>query len=98
MAEPSIEELTQAVERQHGGSATPLQAVHVKEAFRGQTLWEGDVQVFQISDHPKTNRAYAWSAPIKGSTKRRIYAVLRIAPIDSPQAAVRAAIAAESRK
>ena len=56
------------------------------------------MQVFQISDHPKTNRAYAWSAPIKGSTKRRIYAVLRIAPIDTPQAAVRAAIAAESRK
>lgn len=98
MTEPSIDELTQAVERQHGGTATPLQTVHVKEAFRGQTIWEGDVQVFQISDHPKTNRAYAWSALVKGTTKRRIYAVLRIPPVDSPQAAVRAAIAADSRK
>ena len=93
-----MEELTRAVERQHGGTAVPLESVRVKEAFRGQTLWEGDVQVFQLADHPKTNRAYAWSAPVKGSTKRRIYAVLRVAPIDSPQAAVRAAIAAESRK
>ena len=97
MAEPNIEELTQAVERQHGGTATPLQSVHVKEAFRGQTVWEGDVQVFQVSDHPKANRAYAWSAPIKGTGKHRIYAMLRVPPIDSPQAAVRATIAADHR-
>jgi transposase len=42
-------------------------------------------------------RAYAWSSPIEGSTKRRFFAVLGIPPIVSPLDAVRAAIVQESR-
>ncbi len=33
-------------------------------------------------------RAYAWSSPIKSSTKRRFYAVLHQPPVDSPLTAV----------
>ena len=38
------------------------------------------------------------SWPIEGSTKRRFFAVLHETPVDSPQAAVRAAIVEEYRK
>jgi hypothetical protein len=67
----------------------------VRETFKGQLVWEGVVHVFDLSGHPKATRAYAWSSPIEGSTKRRFFAVLHIPPIVSPLDAVRAAIIAE---
>ena len=47
--------------------------------------------------HPTATRAYAWSSPIEGSTKRRFFAVLHTNRINSPIEAVRAAIVAEQR-
>lgn len=91
------EQLREAVERQHGGTATLVQSVPVKETFEGATVWEGVIHVFDLAGNPKATRAYAWSSPIEGSTKRRFFAVLHIPPIDSPVAAVRAAIVAEHR-
>jgi hypothetical protein len=35
------------------------------------------VQVFDLAGHPTATRAYAWSSPIEGSTKRRFFAVLQ---------------------
>ena len=85
------------VESQHGGTATLVQVLPVKEIFEGQTVWEGIVHTFDLAGHPKAERAYAWSSPIEGSTKRRFFAVLHIPPIVSPLDAVRAAIVAEHR-
>jgi len=97
MGDLTIKELKQAVERQHGGTATFIESVPVKEAFRGQTVWDGVVHVFDLDCHPSATRAYAWSSPIEGSTKRRYFAVLHLGGIRSPQDAVRAAIVAEHR-
>lgn len=60
-------------------------------------MWEGVVQVFEISGNPDAATAYAWSSPVKGSDNRRVFTVLHIPPIGSPVAAVRAAIVAEHR-
>jgi hypothetical protein len=90
-------QLKDAVERMHGGSATLAQSVPVRETFDGKPVWEGMVHVFGLTGHPTATRAYAWSSPIEGSTKRRFFAVLHQPPVDSPQAAVRAAIVAEQR-
>lgn len=97
MQEVNPDELKEAVESQHGGKATLFQTVPVKETFAGDTVWEGVVHVFHLEGHPKTNRAYAWSSPIEGSTKRRFFAVLHVPPITSPVDAVRAAIVAEQK-
>jgi hypothetical protein len=86
-----------AVEHMHGGSAQLAQSVPVREIFEGKTVWEGVVPVFDLTGHPTATRAYAWSSPIEGSTERRFFAVLHQPPVDSPQAAVRAAIVAEHR-
>ena len=92
-----LNELKTAIESQHGGSATLKESVHIKEMFQGTTVWEGVVNIFDLVGHPKSKIAYAWSAPIEGSSKRRYFAVLHAPPITGPQDAVRAAIVAEYR-
>jgi hypothetical protein len=98
MIEVDARQLKEAIESQHGGTATLVQAVPVKETFEDQTVWEGVVHVFDLEGHPKATCAYAWSSPIEGSTKRRFFAVLHIPPITSPLDAVRAAIVAECQR
>src|SRR5947208_11818083 len=88
-------DLQSAIERMHGGAATLSQSVPVRETFEGAPVWEGVVHIFKLAGHPTARRAYAWSSPIEGSSKRRFFAVLHQPPINSPQAAVRAAIVAE---
>lgn len=97
MIEVETSQLKQAVESQHGGTATLAQSVPVKETFQGKTVWEGVVHVFDLAGHPKAARAYAWSSPIEGSAKRRFFAVLHMGAITGPVEAVRAAIVAEHR-
>ena len=82
----------------HGGSAQLTQSVPIRETFEGKTVWEGVVHVFGLTGHPTASRAYAWSSPIEGSTKRRFFAVLHQPPVGSPQAAVRAAIIVEHQR
>ena len=94
MSEVSADELKKAVEAQHGGKATFAQSAPVKEVFGGETIWEGTVHIFNLADHPKANRAYAWSYEMDDG-KRRFFAVLHAPPINGPRDAVRAAIVAE---
>jgi hypothetical protein len=98
MAEVETNQLRQAVERLHAGDARLVQSVPVRESFYGKLVWEGEVHVFDLDGNPKATRAYAWSSPIEGSTKRRFFAVLNIPPITSPSEAVRAAIVQEYRE
>jgi hypothetical protein len=90
-------ELARAVQFQHGGSATFVQSVPVREAHEGQAVWEGVVHVFDLEGNPNATRAYAWSSPVEGSDTRRFFAVLHMGAIKSPLDAVRAAIVAEHR-
>jgi len=94
---PDTSELKQALENMHGGKATLVQSAPIKETFLGKTVWEGIVHVFDLKGNPKATRAYAWSSPIEGSTKRRFFAVLHMGAIKSPKDAVRAAIVVERR-
>jgi hypothetical protein len=91
------EALRTTVGTMHHCKARLAQSVPVSETFEGKTVWEGVVHVFDLTSHPKATRAYAWSSPIKGSDKRRFFAVLHMPPITSPVEAVRAAIVAEER-
>jgi hypothetical protein len=47
-----IEELRDMIQRPHGGHATHVTSVPVKEMLQGRTLWEGVVEIFDLSDHP----------------------------------------------
>lgn len=97
MTEVEADQLREAVERMHGGTATFAQSVPIRETFAEKAVWEGVVHVFDLASHPTATCAYAWSSPIEGSTKRRFFAVLHTERINSPLEAVRAAIVAEQR-
>lgn len=95
--EVSPDQLKQAVESQHGGTATFVQAVPVHESHKGQTVWNGAVQVYDLKDSPSgATRAYAWSYQ-RDNGKRRFMAVLHAGPVTGTWKAVRAAIVAEAR-
>jgi hypothetical protein len=93
-----IEELCDVIRRLHGVESKHVESVPVKETFQGKTVWEGIVEVFELVGHPKASRAYAWSHETDDPKKpRRHVTVLHVAPITSPEAAVRAHIIQEFR-
>ena len=97
MSELEVDQLKQAIESHHGGTATFVNTLPVREHFTGHHVWHCTVHIFDLAGHPNAFRAYAWSLPVEGSNKRRFYAVLHTPVIDSPANAVRAAIVAQHR-
>jgi len=95
--EVETDQLKQAVEKMHGGTATLVQLVPADERNNGKQVWQGVVHVFDLAGHPKATRAYAWSSPIEGSNKRWFFAVLHLGAITGLVEAVSAAIVAEHR-
>lgn len=94
-----IGELRKVIRQLHGCEADHAETVPVKEVFQGQTVWEGEVEVFNIRGHPKARRCYAWAHPTGEDDKgKRYVAVLELPPVDSAQKAVRAAIVDEARR
>lgn len=97
VTEVSTKQLRKAILNLHGCDSSWTGAVRVKETLKGEAVWEGLVQVFDLIDHPKATVCYAWSHAIDDSTKRRFVAVLHQEPVTSPGAAVRADIIQQAR-
>lgn len=91
-----IEMIQRAVEMAAECPAMHLESVPVVEMFREQVMWQGMVEVFAISAHPRAKKAYGWRFEDNGV--ERCTAVLEIPPVESPNTAVRAAIAARAQK
>ena len=93
-----LEELKDVIRRLHGAEATHVESVPVKEEFQGRTVWDGVVEVFELKNHPKAFRAYAWAHETDNPQKPvRHVTVLHLHPIKSAQDAVRAVILQEAR-
>ncbi len=84
----SIQTFEQAICATHDAAAKLAERVPVVETFEGETVWEGEVLVFQIQGHPTASKCYAWEVDGLVTT------VLHIGPINSPARAVRASILA----
>jgi hypothetical protein len=94
-----IEALQDAIRKTHGCESRHVESVPVRETFRGQTVWEGVVEVFDLIEHPTAKRCYAWGHQTgKSDEKSRYVTVLGIPPIGSPLQAVRASIASDFGK
>lgn len=94
-----IEELQEVIERLHGARATHVETVPIKEEFQGQTVWEGEVEVFDLEGHPKTSRVYAWAHETEDADRpRRHVTVLHIPPATSPRKAVQVSIVSDYRE
>jgi hypothetical protein len=81
----------------HGVESSHVESVPIKEEFQGNTVWEGIVEVFDLKDHPKASRLYAWAYETDNPKKPRHVTVLHVGPVISPLTAVRAAIIQEFR-
>ncbi len=92
MNEIPLQDFGRAIRATHGTSSSLVERVRVHETFEGEPVWEGEVLVFELEGHPEAERCYAWE--VDG----RVTAVLHEPPVDSPEAAVRTAIAAEHRE
>lgn len=93
-----IQALQKAILDLHGCVAVHVGSEAVRETFHGETVWQGVVEVFEITGHPKAKRCYAWSHAESGSKLgRRYVAVLELPPVFSPVEAVRAAVVQEKK-
>jgi hypothetical protein len=90
-----ITQLKDAIRETHGCESLHVESVLVREVFEDQIACEVTVGVFDLVGHPKTNRAYAWS--YRDGDEPKSFAVLHVAPVNSPQSAVKVAIAAKGR-
>ena len=98
MDEVNISDLQRAIESRHHCEARFNKTVSVSIYDKFKSQWEGTVHVFAISGHLLTNTCYAWSSPIEGSEKRRIYTMLSVPPVNSAAAAVRASSFADNKR
>jgi hypothetical protein len=87
--------LEQAFRKLYQCGTKYVETVPVIETWQGKTVWEGDVEVFDLVGHPKAKRGYAWAYDKgKGS---EIVAVLELPPVISPKTAVQAAIVSKTK-
>ena len=88
-----IDELRDVIRKLHGVFATHIETVPIIESHEGKTVWEGEVEVFKLHDHPKTDRVYAWRHETDDpENPQRTVTVLHVPPITSPRKAVQASI------
>jgi hypothetical protein len=90
-----ITELKDAIRATHGCESLHVESVPVKEVFEDQTIWEGTVEVFDLTGHLQAKRAYAWS--YRDGNQNKTFAVLEIPPVDSPGSAVKVALTSKAR-
>jgi hypothetical protein len=92
-----IEELKSVIHHLHDAEASHRESVPVKETWKGQTVWDGVVEVFDLTGHPKTSTAYAWlHDPGDGRPVQHV-TVLHLPPATSPLAAVQTFLVQEYR-
>ena len=89
-----IERLKLTVEHLHKCSAVHVRTAPVHEVFQGQTAWKGDVEVFDISGHPKAKRCYGWTY----GEPEEFITILELPPVDSPESAVKVGVAYQIKK
>jgi hypothetical protein len=96
MPHKRITTLKDAIRATHGCQSLHVKSVPVVEQFEGKTAWRGTVEVFDLIGHPKAKRAYAWT--YRDGDQNKTVTVLGIQPVDSPQTAVKVAIASKGRQ
>lgn len=53
--------LQAAFKKLHGCEARHVETVPVIERWKGKTVWEGEVEVFDLIGHPTAKRGFAWA-------------------------------------
>jgi hypothetical protein len=89
-----IARLQTTIQHLHNCAAVWRATVPVHEVFQGGTIWQGDVEVFDLTGHPKAKGCYAWSY----GEPEEFITILELPPVDSPQSAVKVGVAYQIKK
>jgi hypothetical protein len=89
-----IERLQMVIRQLHKSDAEHIESVPVREVFGGKTVWQGNVEVFQLTGHPKAQRCYGWSY----GEPEQFITILELPPVDSAQSAVKVGVAYQVKK
>jgi hypothetical protein len=90
MDDAGVDALREAIKDVHGCDSRWTSSILVREPF-----WNGEVQLFELVDHPSADQCYAWSQV--AGRDRRIHAVLHGPTVENAAQAVRATIMARER-
>ncbi len=90
-----IEKAQKAAMLTAGSPVTHNRTEEVVEVFRGKVIWQGRVEVFEISGHPEADECYVWEDRTEG--REGYVAVLGQPPIQCAQSAVKAYIVQAGR-
>jgi hypothetical protein len=86
-----INRLKHVIQLIHGCEAEHLSTIRVMEQCQGEAVWEGNVELFNLIDHPHADSCYAWSF-FDDSDLEKVSTVLKLPPVESAAKAVRADI------
>lgn len=92
-----VEQLQALIRRKFGCEAVRVESVRVREVEGGRIVWDGQVQVFRLEGHQRARRCFGWHH-VGPDGRERFSAMLEEGHVDSPRAAVRAAMVDESRR
>ena len=89
-----IERLKQVIFHLHKANPIWIESVPVHEIFHGKTLWQGDVEVFDLTGHPKAKRCYGWSY----DEPEQFITILELPPVTDAQSAVKVGVSYQIKK
>jgi hypothetical protein len=97
VADPKyIEKLRNVIFQRHGCESSWIESLPVHDVFNGQIVWDGFVEVFRLSEHPKAKIGYAWiDQGGIDDTRAIIETVLELPPVESPLSAVQTSMIAD---
>ncbi|MEP7149639.1 MAG: hypothetical protein ABI857_12230 [Acidobacteriota bacterium] len=91
-----IEQLKELIEQEYGTTAKHVETVSVHETFNGETIWDGEVEVFDVPEFSDADRVFAWM--FEGDAGQQQVTVAQIPPATSPENAVKAYIVSQYGK
>jgi hypothetical protein len=92
-----VENIQDAIWEMHRCASNHVESVAIDPRLKAHVGSSGSVEVFELVNHPKAKRCYAWGYKDK-SGENCVFAILEIPPVNSAQTAVMASIVAEMKR
>ncbi len=84
----TVEQLKELIEHEYATTAKHVETVAVHEMFQGETIWDGEVEVFEVPEFPNADRVFAWA--FDDDSGEQQVTVAQIPPATTPENAVKA--------
>lgn len=91
-----IDQLKEIIEKEYGTTAKHVETVAVHETFENETIWDGEVEVFEVPEYPNADRVFAWG--FDDDNGQQQVTVAQIPPATTPENAVKAYLVSQYGK